>query len=739
MPDVEGAPGGHVREKSVSGGDSRHVHREPETFAGASAPVGSLTRYSIGRLPLSAGGGTPVGVLPAQPASVEPGELVRDVVRGVGVPLEPEVRDEMSARFGADFSAVRLHTGAAARRSAAALGARAYTAGDHVVAGTGTLDRHTLAHELVHVLQQRLLPAAGTTGGLRIGDPTGGAERAADAGARKALSAGGAGAPLAGHVDAPAGGEGLLVQRQVDDNALPAAALDPSAGLDDLRAYLDSVVNVRNGLTFRQVVTDTIATFPEESEAASLTWLWYWVQHFCDPVRAGRVDPRTIRADLVELAEGINGIHAVIGEELRSRARDMHTDALAVQKKVPLTAPSLSNKTEILGEWIQFENRNLPTRHLAEVRKFLEDLGPEIIAHRKRGRLVETTTRMGFEIETGNDFLVAPNFVTTAESLINVTLATTDRVEFLIDDIKSLQRGAIVQGEFRTRPFTRKALAGAQELKKKIDKDLKNFPVDSFGKNAAHLPAKLAKGEWTGTPELSRIAPGLTSILKSVPPKKIQHVTHSIPLARFVRLQPHQKELLIPGTGKMTTVEQLLEFFLTKKILPQTKGGEITVRTGGRNSYAPNVKSALDTISGFLPADRFDKLIRTTAFAEPPERVRIQAPGEKEPEGSVGPLTRHEEIPQFPSMNVEQGRAHLSSEEKLAPVLFDTRLKDLRVLVEHRGDALVNAVNRAMLGKSAEFGDDVPELSDYLAVFEDLDDEKRSDLKDEETFGQWFT
>jgi hypothetical protein len=61
----------------------------------------------------------------------------------------------MEARFGADFSDVRVHTGEAARASAAELSARAYTSGSHVVFGDGGVDKHTLAHELTRVIQQR--------------------------------------------------------------------------------------------------------------------------------------------------------------------------------------------------------------------------------------------------------------------------------------------------------------------------------------------------------------------------------------------------------------------------------------------------------------------------------------------------------------------------------------------------------------------------------------------------------
>ncbi|MFH8342501.1 DUF4157 domain-containing protein [Streptomyces sp. AM6-12] len=115
---------------------------------------------------------------------------VHGVLRAPGRPLAEPVRQEMEARFGADFSDVRVHDDAAAQSSAAGLGARAYTSGSHVVLGPGGADRHTLAHELTHVLQQRQGPVAGTpTGdGLRVSDPADRFERAAEANAHRVLA-----------------------------------------------------------------------------------------------------------------------------------------------------------------------------------------------------------------------------------------------------------------------------------------------------------------------------------------------------------------------------------------------------------------------------------------------------------------------------------------------------------------------------------------------------------------------
>ncbi len=85
----------------------------------------------------------------------------------------------MQDRFGRDFSHVRVHTDTIAAASAHAVGARAYTIGQHVVFGAGHFAPSTpegatlLAHELAHVAQQET-----TTGRpLDLDDPHGAVER----------------------------------------------------------------------------------------------------------------------------------------------------------------------------------------------------------------------------------------------------------------------------------------------------------------------------------------------------------------------------------------------------------------------------------------------------------------------------------------------------------------------------------------------------------------------------------
>lgn len=92
----------------------------------------------------------------------EPGAepLVRDVLETSGAPLDAASRARLEPSFGQDLSSVRVHTDAPAARSAEAVSAKAYTAGDHIVFGAGHYAPHTdagahlIAHEVTHVVQQ---------------------------------------------------------------------------------------------------------------------------------------------------------------------------------------------------------------------------------------------------------------------------------------------------------------------------------------------------------------------------------------------------------------------------------------------------------------------------------------------------------------------------------------------------------------------------------------------------------
>lgn len=93
------------------------------------------------------------------PAVVPP--IVHNVLRSPGQPLEPEARAYFEPRFGHDFSKVRVHTDHLAAESARAVNALAYTVNSQIVFDSGQFTprsaagRQLLAHELVHVVQQR--------------------------------------------------------------------------------------------------------------------------------------------------------------------------------------------------------------------------------------------------------------------------------------------------------------------------------------------------------------------------------------------------------------------------------------------------------------------------------------------------------------------------------------------------------------------------------------------------------
>jgi hypothetical protein len=80
---------------------------------------------------------------------------------GSGAPLEARLQSSFGRQLGFDFSRVRVHHDTTAASSARALGARAFTVGPHVAFAAGQFAPETLrgrallAHELVHVAQQR--------------------------------------------------------------------------------------------------------------------------------------------------------------------------------------------------------------------------------------------------------------------------------------------------------------------------------------------------------------------------------------------------------------------------------------------------------------------------------------------------------------------------------------------------------------------------------------------------------
>ncbi len=100
---------------------------------------------------------TPASAAAHDEAAAEVPPDVESTLRSAGRPLDGRTRADFEARFGHDFSRVRIHDDA---RAAAAVGAQAFTLGSDIVFDAGRYapgsesGRRLLAHELAHVVQQ---------------------------------------------------------------------------------------------------------------------------------------------------------------------------------------------------------------------------------------------------------------------------------------------------------------------------------------------------------------------------------------------------------------------------------------------------------------------------------------------------------------------------------------------------------------------------------------------------------
>jgi hypothetical protein len=103
----------------------------------------------------------PVQRAQASSAAPQPaGASVDEAISSPGRPIEPAARRTMEARFGYDFSRVRVHDDVRAAATARGIDAAAFTVGEDIAFGTSRYDpstsdgRRLLAHELAHVVQQ---------------------------------------------------------------------------------------------------------------------------------------------------------------------------------------------------------------------------------------------------------------------------------------------------------------------------------------------------------------------------------------------------------------------------------------------------------------------------------------------------------------------------------------------------------------------------------------------------------
>lgn len=100
------------------------------------------------------------------PPIVQPSfEQSLQATKGGGNPLDSHVHAFMGTRFGADFSAVRIHAYPTAASLSASIGAHAFAHGRDIYFNTGKYNpgsetgKHLLAHELTHTIQQGASPS----------------------------------------------------------------------------------------------------------------------------------------------------------------------------------------------------------------------------------------------------------------------------------------------------------------------------------------------------------------------------------------------------------------------------------------------------------------------------------------------------------------------------------------------------------------------------------------------------
>ncbi|HYJ84866.1 MAG TPA: DUF4157 domain-containing protein, partial [Pyrinomonadaceae bacterium] len=144
----------HLQTKLAIGASNDPLEREADQVADRilAAPANPLVTAALPHIQRSTGqSSTPTALAPAS---------VDRVLANPGMPLGSELREEMSQRFGHDFSRVRVHTGSSAEQSANDVNAHAYTVGHNIVFNAGRFapgtneGRRLIAHELTHVVQQ---------------------------------------------------------------------------------------------------------------------------------------------------------------------------------------------------------------------------------------------------------------------------------------------------------------------------------------------------------------------------------------------------------------------------------------------------------------------------------------------------------------------------------------------------------------------------------------------------------
>ncbi|GAB3116916.1 hypothetical protein GCM10027160_26630 [Streptomyces calidiresistens] len=199
--------------------------------------------------------------------------LVDAAVSSPAQPLPSDLREKSERALNMDLGHVRVHTGPVAQRSAAAIGALAYTMGEHIVTTPQGMTDRVMGEEVGHVWQQAHGPVPGTDNGagLKVSSPSDPAEKAAESFGRDMARASATSLPappvFAGHGGAAPGSP---VQRASEqDGSAPGSPGQPGSA-QDTSGRQDQDEALRNAKTPQEMVAALVASGHSQADAWEL-------------------------------------------------------------------------------------------------------------------------------------------------------------------------------------------------------------------------------------------------------------------------------------------------------------------------------------------------------------------------------------------------------------------------------------------------------------------------------------
>ena len=344
-----------IQRKCACGGDSKEEEVCPDC---------QMSRLALQRLRSNGDAG------PQAPSIVE------DVLATPGQPLADSVRRTLEPAFGHDFSQVRVHDGPRESESAASVGAKAYTVGNHIVFGAGqhspgtSEGNHLLAHELTHTIQQTggvqraCLPAAACAvrpgsasvfgGNVQTAEAAARARRAAMSPARQVASGhAGPARQLETFFNSQAPGllakiQGIFVDQDMDPHVAAStqecnSMVPPILGATKLCVFVPPQLN-QEALTFNTNPTAaTIGGRPREDwRIETLQTLTHEVQHVqYDTAKAGAANPPGTACARTDVEFELSELNAILSE------------FPAVFDAVPIGAPAGDPAQVRLDSWFR--------------------------------------------------------------------------------------------------------------------------------------------------------------------------------------------------------------------------------------------------------------------------------------------------------------------------------------------------------------------------------------------------